>query len=404
MYPCATARQPRGAALVIAMLMMAVLLLAGTTFLTISSTENQIAANERAGAQAFQVAEAALARGIARLSSDPSYSGEAGIPLAGGTANIAVAAATLQPCPSNTARDITATGSVSVQGGQARVQLRATGDRWYQGLFRWAAFSAAANGVIHSEWDPYGGGWVDRTNSEVWLRDNSTTDSFDSGMGPYNPATNKAMAGDIGSNGDVLLNPIAIVQGNIRTGGDIVLQSAASVTGLKATSTQAESLPAVSSPQSPMGALTVTASETRGLTAGTYYFATMDFGDDSSLTTDGPVTIYVTGPVTIGNNVTLGAHPGPNLRIIAKSDGGSADFIPFVAGNNFRLFGGLYGRNANVSLGDHAVVYGSLISRIIAVGPYSSIHYDTAFSQSGVCGGPGNQYVLIRGTWRETIP
>src|SRR3972149_6617963 len=41
-------RQPRGAALVVVMLVMAVLLLAGTTFMTISSTETQIALNERA--------------------------------------------------------------------------------------------------------------------------------------------------------------------------------------------------------------------------------------------------------------------------------------------------------------------------------------------------------------------
>jgi hypothetical protein len=130
----------------------------------------------------------------------------------------------------------------------------------------------------------------------------------------------------------------------------------------------------------------------------------MDFGDGSVLTTNGQVTIYVTGPVTIGHNVTLGAHPGTNLRIVTKSNGGSADFTNFVAGNNLRLFGSLYGRNTNVSRGDHADIYGSLISRIIAVGPHSNIHYDTALSQSGVCGGPGSQYVLIRGTWREVIP
>jgi hypothetical protein len=43
---CDTSRHPRGAALVIAMLLMAVLLMAGTTFLTISFTESQIAKNE----------------------------------------------------------------------------------------------------------------------------------------------------------------------------------------------------------------------------------------------------------------------------------------------------------------------------------------------------------------------
>src|SRR5574341_591238 len=67
-----TDRQPRGAALVIVMLVMAVLLLAGTTFLTISSTESQIALNQRVSAQASLLAEAAIHYAIAVLDVNPS--------------------------------------------------------------------------------------------------------------------------------------------------------------------------------------------------------------------------------------------------------------------------------------------------------------------------------------------
>ena len=56
----------RGAALVIALLVMAVLLLMGTSFLSISSTEMEIARNAREAVQAFYVAEA----GVARLKRD----------------------------------------------------------------------------------------------------------------------------------------------------------------------------------------------------------------------------------------------------------------------------------------------------------------------------------------------
>ncbi len=56
----------RGAALVIALLVMATLLLLGTTFLTISSTETEIARNAREATQAFYVA----ATGVARLQRD----------------------------------------------------------------------------------------------------------------------------------------------------------------------------------------------------------------------------------------------------------------------------------------------------------------------------------------------
>ena len=98
MFTFGTARQPRGAALVIAMMVIAVLLLAGTTFLTISSTESQIAWNERAATQAFLVAEAAVARAAAQLSANPSYSGEAGVAVPGGTATSTGTAAAQQLC------------------------------------------------------------------------------------------------------------------------------------------------------------------------------------------------------------------------------------------------------------------------------------------------------------------
>jgi hypothetical protein len=58
----AGARGERGAALVIALVVMAGLLLLGTAFLSISSTESEIARNAREATQAFYIAEAGLAR------------------------------------------------------------------------------------------------------------------------------------------------------------------------------------------------------------------------------------------------------------------------------------------------------------------------------------------------------
>ena len=76
MCDCGTNKpHPRGVALVIVMLVMAVLLLAGTTLLTISSTEMQIAQNEQALAQAFSLAEAGIHRAIAVLNGNSAYSG-----------------------------------------------------------------------------------------------------------------------------------------------------------------------------------------------------------------------------------------------------------------------------------------------------------------------------------------
>ncbi|MBI2115014.1 MAG: hypothetical protein HYT85_08035, partial [candidate division NC10 bacterium] len=139
-----TSRHPRGAALIIALLVMAVLLLAGTTFLTISSTENAIALNERVSAQAFLLAEAGLNKAIAQLNSSSSYSGETNTSL--GSGSFTVTATTVAGCTATSGRDVVATGTVPVAVGQAQVQLRAVLDQ-ISYPYRWGAFATVPNGV-----------------------------------------------------------------------------------------------------------------------------------------------------------------------------------------------------------------------------------------------------------------
>src|SRR5574341_282823 len=138
-----TSRQPRGAALVVVMLVMAVLLLAGTSFLTISSTEMQIALNERASAQANLLAEAAIHKAIAQLKATSAYSGETNTPLGGGTFSINVTP--VAGCTANSARLLVATASVPVTGGTAKAEIRATVDT-VSYPYRWAAFAVVPDG------------------------------------------------------------------------------------------------------------------------------------------------------------------------------------------------------------------------------------------------------------------
>src|SRR5574337_442077 len=137
-------RQPRGTALVIVMLVMAVLLLAGTTFLTISSTESQIALNERASGAAQVLAEAAVHKAIAILNADPKYAGESNTALGGGTFTVTVASAAVQRCPGDTAKDLTAMASVPVGGGQAQTQIEVTVDRASY-PYRWGRIARRVN-------------------------------------------------------------------------------------------------------------------------------------------------------------------------------------------------------------------------------------------------------------------
>jgi hypothetical protein len=403
-------RHPRGAALVIVMLVMAVLLLLGTTFLTISSTESQIAVNEQGSAGAHVLAEAAINKALALLILDPNYTGEVQTALGEGAFSITVTP--VSGCTANSGRKIVARGTVPIRDGAAQAQLEVVLDR-VSYPYQWAAFTTVPNGILH--WDPVVS--VDRTEKELWLANDSVVDSFDSGVGPYDPTANSGPHGNVGANGDLTVEANGTIRGNLRAGNGIHAGPGVTVDGAKDSQAADEQFSAVT-PAGTGSELTVGANQTLNLTAGTYYYTTMTFGDSASLTTSGGlVTIYVTGPphagtntlVTLGTNVTLGAPPRPQLQIILKSDGSDtqsddsdAVFPNWIAGNNFRLYGILYGKNTDVYLGTDAQVYGSIIARTMYAQGRAKIHFDQAISNRELC--HNGKYSIRRGTWREIIP
>ncbi len=406
------------------MLVMAVLLLAGTTFLTISSTESQIALNERATVQALMLAEAGISKALAQLYaavlSGSSYTGETSA-LGGGTFTVTVATAAIQTCPANSAKDLVVTATVPVSGGQARVQVAATADQ-ISYPYRWAAFAAVPNTVVMSPNQTIFG--ADRTESELWLRDSVTTDSFDSTLGPYDTTTNSGSGGNIGGNGDLTLGNSVQVRGSVRAGDALHAGSGDVISGGQVASLS----PDLTSPGEPLPSVTPTVSLTTSLTSpgatftltsgnltvtsGTlslpasgspYYFSSMTFQSDTVLATSGgPVTIYAPGAVTVGERVTFGAHPGTQLRIILKSDGSNSEYANFTADHDFHLYGSLYGKNTNIDLDDHAQVYGSVIGRTVVVQGNSALHFDQAMMSQEVC--HSGTFAIRRGSWREVIP
>jgi Tfp pilus assembly protein PilX len=369
-------KQPRGAALVIAMMVMAVLLLAGTTFLTISSTESQIASNEQASVQAFFLAEAGIHKALARLN-DPAtplpYTQEPTTTLGGG--NFQVTIVTVSGCTATSARHLEATGTVPVRGGQAQAKIEVTADR-VSYPYRWAAYSAVTNGIVLA--DPVMS--LDRAEKELWLADDSLVDSFDSGSGSYSAATNSGPGGNIGANGDVNVDGGGEIQGNIKAVESILLGGAVTVDGIQTqNSPTAETFPEVWSPTTPITDLILTGDTT--LPAGTSTYRNVSVPDDTNLVVDGGVlTLYVTGSVSLGNNVRLGTHPGTQLRIVTRSDGDDSTYSTFIAGSNFRLYGSLYGRNTDVYLGEDSQVFGSIIARTFYANSRAKIHYDQAMA------------------------
>lgn len=396
-----SSRPSRGAALVIVMLVMAVLLLAGTTFMTISSTESQIALNERVSIQATLLAEAAIHKTIAQLTADANYAGQPDTMLGNGTFSVTVTNASVQPCPAtNVAKDLVATGTVPVRGGQAQVQLRATVDR-ISYPYRWGAFAA-----------------VDYLFLSALSTKQTLTDSFDSSRGSY-LSSSSLQGGHVGANGGLYLW-YADVKGSARSGGWISSSGDSTASPPPMENVPVEALPDV------VPDTTATAgpplSGSVSLNPGIYIYTTPNLviPDSTSLTANGgQVIIYLagTGDVTVGNNVTLGSHPAANLTIVTKSDGPETAKVNFISGSNFKLFGSLYGKNTTFILGDNAEIYGSMIGRRISrgstAGEYTGswwmnppkIHFDQAMYNKPLCLNTSNgKFALLRGSWREMIP
>lgn len=390
-----TARPPRGAALVIVMLIMAVLLLAGTTFLTISSTENQIAENQHASVRAMLLAEAGLHRAVAQLSANAAYPGEASVSLGGGTARIVVSASAQQVCLS---KDLEVATSVPVRGGEAQALLRATADQAIY-PFQWGFF--AANGpLILASLDP--------------STPRSIVDSYDSRIFPsVYPAGVGWGSVNVGAlGGGVAIHDVDVTGGVV---GDLlspfpVTQTIGGTLGVPTDALQP--LP------EPPGAVwsddpNVAASTTLTLAAGTHYYAGITLADGAHVVASGPVTVYVRGGFQAGDNVTVGAEPGEKLSLIMNS--GTAASSEFRTGNDFRLFGTLYGTNTTVLFGDRAVIHGSVIARRVSGASLPvwdglpccnqkapTLHFDRAMTTRPVC--TFSRFSMRRGTWREVLP
>jgi hypothetical protein len=401
------------------MLVMAVLLLAGTTFMTISSTESRIALNEQVSTQAMSLAEAGLHRAMANLNVSPSYSGETNVGLGNGTFTVTVSTPASQSCPGSTARDVVVTGSVPVRGSSAKAQIAATVDKLflYTTLFRYGAFATVPNTIVAGDYRTIFGN--DRTESELWVDENSRVDSYDSTYGAYTPSpstTNRTSAARIGGNGDVTIAKDTQVSGSVQAGDAIHKDSSATVSGTQTTdlgsaaNSPGDQFPLITPPVTPTSALSLAGNNT--IEPGTYSYTSLSLGDSSSLVpaSNGVVTIYITGNVFIGSNVTLGSHPNTNMRIIMKSDASltstaAADMTSFSAGNNFTFYGGLYGRNANVRIQEDSQIYGSVIGRTVYLKNRTQLHYDQAMMASRVCSASTTgKYAVRPGSWREVIP
>lgn len=208
----------------------------------------------------------------------------------------------------------------------------------------------------------------------VSMNNNASTDSFRS--------TDWNFSGSTAGQGDVLTNGVLLLTGNTRINGDATAASiigSSRITGLKTiTSTVTSFLPvAIPNGIQNIGAINLRSGTTRTLSTGSYLVSGIAIGWGSGLVIDnhdGPVTLYVTGPISIsGNGSVTMTDPDPERFAIYV-----ANASPVVLSGAGKLYGLLYAPLSPVMLSGYSDIYGSLVGLSMTLFNNSDVHYDIA--------------------------
>ncbi len=392
----------RGVALVVTLLVISLLSVVGVMFLTLSLTENTIAHNEVNATKAFNLAEAAVALAKQTLKNSADWDTE-------------LAAAQPFPCPilvpaslggcsyriENDAADaggptddtndivvIKATGQLQSATRVIEVVVTQTTTS--------SLFPNAVFGVL-----------------EVNISGDAELDSFDSRVGPYDPA-NPGSAADAGTNGDIYLSGPSQVNGDATAGGTVDIIGAATVTGtVTSGAPHTVSLPPVTPCGPPWsdgtglsgnydynpfaGKLEVQGNDNVTVANGTYCFSSIDMKGYSSLTPNGPVEIYLTYQADFSGESVVNTTANAANLAIKSSYVGEGDGINFSG--DTQAYMTVYCPDCKIDLSDNSNIFGAIVGVVVVVHGSTAIHYDEALGASG--GGGGGLQVFQVSSWKE---
>lgn len=267
-------------------------------------------------------------------------------------------------------------------------------------------------------------------NQGLNVSGNALTDSYDSSLGPYNPnpgpGYNAGHNGDIGTNGD---DPGDVnVGGSIFVDGQVAVGYAATdpvsvVTGYDplfitgGTSPPSDTQDVVTQtstfPMSPVtvpagvpcsdftvgGNTTETLSPTGGVNGdGVYCFQNLTLQGGGTLTSTGPVTVYITGQFVAKGNSLMGVPSDPTDLLVLMTPTGGATIEQGTMTGTTGFYGALYGPNSTINITGNAEIFGSVIAQTINVTGSATIHYDEALSETTNI---TNTFRTVRMAWRE---
>ncbi|MGE0684360.1 MAG: hypothetical protein AB7P69_26070, partial [Candidatus Binatia bacterium] len=209
-------------------------------------------------------------------------------------------------------------------------------------------------------------------SSSVSTGSQSRVDSFNSEAKRY------GSQGDVFSNGPVTLNDNTKVWGNV-TGASVTIANTAQLNGVKLPFSQRMSFLPVAIPKAlpTLGNISLSNGATRTLTGPGSFLVSRIKATGGRLiinNTKGPVTLYVTGPISITGKANIKTtDPNPEKFAVYVA---TADTVKLAGQGSY--YGVFYAPSSLIQLSGQAEYFGAYVGKKVQVTGQVKMHYDTA--------------------------
>jgi hypothetical protein len=208
--------------------------------------------------------------------------------------------------------------------------------------------------------------------ASVTMKNASSIDGYD----PVTAAITRT--GDVFSNGPITLTDVAVVKGGA-TGARFSVASTANITGRMIVGTPTSFMQIQVPAGIPtLGSIALDERMSQSIVGpGSFLVSNLSIGGNATLSIDnsaGPVTLYVTGSVTMkGNSRLLVADRDPEkFAIYVASD----SQVSFAGSSDF--YGVLYAPTSPVTIGGAGEWFGAFVGNTLLTSGVARIHYDSA--------------------------
>ena len=365
-------RDQHGSAILVTLALILMLSGIGLLSLNRANTDVDLTYNAVRHDQAFYAAEAGLQEAMATINADFAWrKGFAKRKVGDATYWVVVLDSSLSPAIKDDTVVIRSAAIVgSLEVASAAMELWLTPE--YYNPFKYALFA----------------------DSGISMEQASCTDSYNSDSGTY-AATVDTLGGDIASNWNIDLQGGSTAGGNISTAGGTLTFSGGSSAYGDTTSTAnpfvLDTIPDADVAYAKTNNSAIMGMSGSGfsydpstgnlksgrfgditLTSGVYYFNDVSLGQSTKLklAPGAKVTIYLTGTFSAGQDAALNPNGDP------------ADFQVYSKGPSFTLQqgaefrGAFFGPNADFTVHQNSLLYGSIVAKTAQLEQGSCLHYD----------------------------